>query len=236
MAKAPSFQFYPSDWIRDLSEHPLEIEGAWIRICCVLFYSETKGSSDKTLTKWARILRVGEKKSLSIIAYLDKHNIADVIMQKEGIQIISRRMVKDEYIRKTRQFAGLQGGNPALKSLSEKGHLVKQGLINQNCLSASSSSSSSTEPINHRTRKPRDPFVVPTLGEVTAYCQERKNNVNPEKFIAHYESNGWKVGKNAMKSWKAAIISTWEKDGAFALKASSQQIPDWKKAPTRILT
>lgn len=53
-------------------------------------------------------------------------------------------------------------------------------------------------------------FVRPTVEEVRAYCLERKNSVVPEKFMAHYESNGWKVGKNPMKSWKAAIVSTWE--------------------------
>ena len=53
-------------------------------------------------------------------------------------------------------------------------------------------------------------FKVPTLEEVQEYCKSRGNNIDPEMFIAHYESNGWMVGKNKMKSWKSAII-TWEK-------------------------
>ena len=53
-------------------------------------------------------------------------------------------------------------------------------------------------------KKPKG-FVRPTLQEVQDYCQERKNSVNPEKWIAHYQSNGWKVGKNSMKDWKAAV-------------------------------
>lgn len=52
-------------------------------------------------------------------------------------------------------------------------------------------------------------FEKPTLEEVREFCMERGNNINPEQFIAFYESNGWKVGKNPMKSWKSAII-TWE--------------------------
>jgi len=52
-------------------------------------------------------------------------------------------------------------------------------------------------------------FFRPTLQEVSDYCQERKNTVNPQKWINHYESNGWKVGKNSMKDWKAAV-RTWE--------------------------
>ena len=149
MGKAPSFQFYPSDWLRDLAEHPLEISGAWITICCHLFYSETKGTADKTIENWSRILREKEKKTVQIIAYLDNHNIASVVKQKDGIQITSRRMVYDEYIRKTRHLAGLQGGNPLLKNLSEKGNLSKN-LLNQNTLSSSSSSSSSSKNIKHK--------------------------------------------------------------------------------------
>jgi hypothetical protein len=52
-------------------------------------------------------------------------------------------------------------------------------------------------------------FSSPTLQEVSDYCRERKNSVNSEKWIAHYQSNGWKVGKNSMKDWKAAV-RTWE--------------------------
>ena len=55
-------------------------------------------------------------------------------------------------------------------------------------------------------------FKKPTLDEVKAYCRERNNSVDPEKFYNYYESNGWKVGKNPMKNWKSAVI-TWEKSG-----------------------
>ena len=54
-------------------------------------------------------------------------------------------------------------------------------------------------------------FQKPTLEEVKAYCLERNNNVNPEKWFNYYSANGWKVGKNPMKDWKAAV-RTWEKN------------------------
>lgn len=53
-------------------------------------------------------------------------------------------------------------------------------------------------------------FTPPTLEEVEDYCIERNNNVDPERFIDYYTSNGWMVGKNKMKDWKAAV-RTWEK-------------------------
>ena len=56
-------------------------------------------------------------------------------------------------------------------------------------------------------------FIKPTLVEVRAYCTERGNTINPQTFIDFYVSNGWKVGKNAMRDWKAAV-RTWEqRDG-----------------------
>lgn len=55
-------------------------------------------------------------------------------------------------------------------------------------------------------------FVPPTEEEVAAYCLERKNKVDAAYFVDHYTSNGWKVGKQNMKDWKAAV-RTWEKNG-----------------------
>lgn len=60
-------------------------------------------------------------------------------------------------------------------------------------------------------KKTRARFVPPSVEEVRTYCRERKNNVDPQRFIDHYTSNGWKVGKNPMKDWKAAV-RTWEQN------------------------
>lgn len=65
-------------------------------------------------------------------------------------------------------------------------------------------------------------FLQPTLEEVKAYCEERKNNVDAEHFIDYYTANGWKVGKNPMKDWKACV-RTWER--------SKYETPK-KEAPT----
>ena len=70
-------------------------------------------------------------------------------------------------------------------------------------------------------KKTASRFTPPTLDEVKAYCLERKNNVDPERFIDYYTANGWKVGKNPMKDWKAAV-RTWEKgSGTPAQKKKS---------------
>lgn len=59
--------------------------------------------------------------------------------------------------------------------------------------------------------EPPKRFIAPSLEEIKAYCEERKNNVDAERFIDYYTANGWKVGKNPMKDWKAAVRS-WERN------------------------
>lgn len=53
-------------------------------------------------------------------------------------------------------------------------------------------------------------FVPPTPAEVNDYCRERNNGIDGSEFCDFYASKGWKVGKNPMKDWKAAV-RTWER-------------------------
>jgi len=68
----------------------------------------------------------------------------------------------------------------------------------------------------HSATAPRSRFEKPTLGEIATYCRDRaklgKHPVDPEAFLDHYESNGWRVGKTPMKDWRSAV-RTWERNG-----------------------
>jgi hypothetical protein len=55
-------------------------------------------------------------------------------------------------------------------------------------------------------------FKIPTVEEVKEYCEERKNGVDPGRFIDFYSSKGWLVGKSPMKDWRAAVRN-WEPKG-----------------------
>jgi hypothetical protein len=52
-------------------------------------------------------------------------------------------------------------------------------------------------------------FVKPTQNEVLEYMIELKMSDLSQRFVDYYESNGWKVGKNPMKDWRAAV-RTWK--------------------------
>lgn len=82
-------------------------------------------------------------------------------------------------------------------------------------------------------RENRTRFIPPTLEQVTSYCSERKNNVDPQRFIDFYESKGWMVGKNKMKDWQAAV-RTWEqRDNEPHKSKAAQELDDFYEMTAR---
>lgn len=67
-------------------------------------------------------------------------------------------------------------------------------------------------PQNTEPHTPKSRFKKPTVAEIASYCQERKNNIDPQYFFDKNESCGWVYGKykTPIKDWKA-VIRTWEK-------------------------
>lgn len=53
-------------------------------------------------------------------------------------------------------------------------------------------------------------FTPPTVDEVAAYCRERKNGIDAQRFVDYYEARDWMLGKTKMKDWRAAV-RTWER-------------------------
>ncbi|MEG0396790.1 MAG: hypothetical protein RR612_08695, partial [Oscillospiraceae bacterium] len=73
---------------------------------------------------------------------------------------------------------------------------------------------------------PRTQFIKPSLEEVKAYCHERHNDINPQKFIDFFDAANWidSRGKKVL-SWKQKII-TWEKWGVTDGPTSDKPIKD----------
>jgi hypothetical protein len=62
-----------------------------------------------------------------------------------------------------------------------------------------------------RTRKPTR-FVPPSAEDVRRHCLETGHHIDAERFVDHYTSNGWRVGKVPMKSWQHAVAGWWRRD------------------------
>lgn len=74
-------------------------------------------------------------------------------------------------------------------------------------------------------------FVKPTVEEVANYIAQKGYHFDAERFHAYYESNGWMVGKNKMKDWKASC-RTWElkrKEEYPSLFSQQEQVPEEPK-------
>jgi hypothetical protein len=80
-------------------------------------------------------------------------------------------------------------------------------------------------PYNNTVKKTStNKFIKPTIEEVKSYCKEIIFNLDAEKFCDHYDSNGWLVGKNPMKDWKASV-RTWKRNSSkFETPNSSNKI------------
>lgn len=80
-----------------------------------------------------------------------------------------------------------------------------------------SNATQDTLPITQDTlpkKKRASPFSPPNENEVKEYCLEKGYQIDPEYFISFYESKGWMVGKNKMKSWKASLTNWHKRNGA----------------------
>jgi hypothetical protein len=84
---------------------------------------------------------------------------------------------------------------------------------------------------NNTTYSNKGRFKKPTIDQVKSYCIERNNNVDAEAFLDFYESKDWKIGKNKMKDWKAAV-RTWERREIkkTTMGKLHSQINEWQEA------
>lgn len=66
-------------------------------------------------------------------------------------------------------------------------------------------------PSKPREKRESKAFVKPTVEEIAAYCKERKNGIDPERFFDFYEAKGWMVSGDPMTDWKSKVRD-WEKN------------------------
>lgn len=140
------------------------------------------------------------------------------IYQFESGVIVIKHWRMANALRKDRYTPTVWQKEFAMLNVKENGAYTMGGLpdgcqmvaerLPDGCPNISKDKSSKDNSIDSSQKRSR--FVPPTKEEVIAYCKERGNRVDPERFIDHYTAVGWKVGKNQMRDWKAAV-RTWER-------------------------
>lgn len=84
------------------------------------------------------------------------------------------------------------------------------------------------------TRKSDGRFTPPTLDEVKNYCSEQGYSIKPEHFINYYDANGWMIGKNKMKDWRAAVRNWASRDSSSVNnKNKASQVSQHPATPTQ---
>lgn len=181
-----------------------------------LFYSEITALTYKTGECWAsnnyfaRLYKVSPSLISNWVKALEKENLIVVDYSKNGKEI-TKRIIK---------IIGTQNIDDPIQNI-EEGY---SKYLKENNTSINNTS------IKKEIYKEKK-FIKPTLEEVKDYCLERSNNVNAEQFIDFYESNGWKVGRNSMKDWKAAV-RTWERNKINKIskyEETQRKIEEWLK-------
>lgn len=226
MGKQPAFQFYPGDWMQDTRVLSLAAKGAWIDLLCAMWRSQTRGKLSLPWLGYARLIGASVEQTKAAINELIDMQICDFEEDSNAdcngnVTLINRRMVREERERELTRCRVERHRNADMKRTCN-------GSSNADVTppSSTSSSTSTSKPKTHRAS-----FVVPTVAEVADYCRERKNKVKPQVFIDHYTSNGWMVGKNKMKDWKASI-RTWEiRDGGNGSKPPGNRLKKLSELP-----
>lgn len=199
MGKIPGFTFYPGDWLRDhISGCSLAAQGLWLRMMILAHDSDRYGyltiANGTPMPPETISRRVGVPldQYVTLLAELDAAGVPS--RTPEGI-IYSRRMARDQ---KYRQQSKLRMRKMRKRDASVT-HSVTPMLEIENeiekTLDFDVGSKSKSKP---------------SLEEVTLYCLERHNSVNPQQFMDFYLARNWKLNRGVpMTDWRAAV-RYWE--------------------------
>lgn len=223
MSSAPAFQFYAQDFLVGTADMTAKEVGGYTRLLC---YQWTKGGLPNNMEKLRQLCGIYDDDA-AVHTVLEKFRLCEdgkirndrMEKGREGLKAFSDKQrdkanARWEKFRQERE-AGISRNDTTempedmprhSQSISRSDALQSSVFSLQSSDSDLQSSSSENKSTGKTSR-----FVPPSLSEVAAYCKERGNSVNPELWYDHYTSNGWNVGKNKMKDWKAAV-RTWEKN------------------------
>ena len=107
-----------------------------------------------------------------------------------------------------RREAGKLGGRPKANGFSEKQEKAKKanGFSEKQNNPDNDNECDSDNDLLKESKEKKPRFSPPTLEEAKEYANEHGyTKVDVERFIDYYTGNGWMVGKNKMKDWKACL-------------------------------
>ena len=198
MAKDPAFLFYSSDFLNGVADLTMEERGQFITLLCL---QHQKGTlTDKTIR-----LCLGSV-SVDVLSKFTKDKQGNYFNERLNEEIEKRIQFTE-----SRRNNGSKGGRP-------KNNTKPLGLAKHNLMEDVNENEDEDVNIN----KSKCSFE-----EVYEYMAIRigteQAKVEAEKFVNYYTSNGWRVGKNPMKSWQHAVNNWITNAKQYAKGTSNNQ-------------
>jgi len=212
--KLPWLKFYPSDWLSDeaLRSCSVEARGLWADMICLMAKSDRHGylligGNPARSEQIARICGLTPQRTSELMDELH----ASGVFSFDKETIISRRMVKDEQLRKSDASRKMRIRHADVHKMSSKCHTESPGQK----LEARSQ--------KLETRIERE-GLRPTHAEWIAFAKEIGwRQMDAESAFDYYQSNGWKVGGRAsVKDWRACARNCQRRSNQKPSKGNNQ--------------
>ena len=182
----PYFKFYPNEWSNgDITLESMTLQGIFVNVCSTYWSKDCQIEVAKLKARYGK----------AIATLLEK----GLIKENEGFCVIGFLDEQWDELSKYHKNNVENGKKGAAKRWPSHSPAISPPIA----LRREEKKGEEKKGDNKR-------FTPPSIELIKEYCIERKNSVSAEKFLDHYTSNGWKVGRNPMKDWKAAV-RTWEK-------------------------
>ena len=173
------------------------------------------------------IEKLKKNDKLTVYSHLCRYALGEEVGELDGVPGAIFDLIKPQVDANFQRYEnGSKGGRPKTKQNQTEPNETKQNQTEPNRAmnkeedydKEKEDDKENKEKVKRESRR----FTPPAREEVAAYIAEKGYRVDPDRWMAYYESNGWKVGKNPMKDWKAAV-RTWATNGVDAKPA--QKVP-----------
>ena len=163
--------------------------------------------------------------SKGFVRILNEDLVSHILDWKVNNQIRKDRYhesVYKELIAESCDVVLLDGNQMETNGLPDGNQMETESSLGKSSLGKSSLGDKADKP-PARTR-----FCPPSVDDVKSYCMEKGYNIDPQRFVDYYESNGWMVGRNKMKDWRAAVRgwSSREQEKAQPVEKKKSSIAD----------
>ena len=233
----PYLPLYVKDFLTNesLAECSAESTGVYIRLMCLMHKSQEYGvillkqkdkQTGKQISDFALKLARQMPYEVEIVERSLSELIEEDVLTVDGDKLIQRRMVKDEKLSNIRALAGSKGGKThAISSKPNDSFAMAKSQANPKAKVQANTAIANVYEYEDgddikvtgkgvKGENPAKPkkrgFTLPIFEEIKAYCKERGNDVDPQKFYDYFTAAEWVDSRgNPVKNWKQKVI-TWE--------------------------